>query len=116
MSVLLDVVLELLESGVTPSSERGFVASFTAAAMILASVTLWLLLTHSQPLADPWGMGSCVGSLAIGAAGLFMSLLHLTRNTDDRAFGVLCLTANVAALLVPIIGIATSRSGAGACS
>jgi hypothetical protein len=107
MSVLLDVVLELLGSGVTPSSERGVVASFTAAAVILASVTLWLLLTHSEPRADLWGLGICVGSLAVGAAGLFTSLLHLTRNPDDRAFGVLCLTANVAALLVPIVGIAT---------
>jgi hypothetical protein len=87
MTVLLDVVLELLGSGVTPSSERGFVASFTAAAVILASGTLWLLLTHSQPFANLWGLGICVGSLAIGAAGLFTSLLHLTRNTDDRAFG-----------------------------
>ena len=65
--------------------------------MILASVTLWLLLTHSQPFSDLWGMGICAGSLAIGAAGLFTSLLHLSRNTDDRAFGGLCLTANVAA-------------------
>ena len=80
--------------------------SLTAAALILASVTLWLLVTHPQPLAGPWGMGICVGSLAIGAAGLFTSLLHLTRNTDDRTFGALCVTANVAALLVPIIGLA----------
>jgi hypothetical protein len=106
MSALLDVVLELLGLGVTPSSDRGLVASFTAAAVILASVTLWLLLTHAQPLANLWGWGICVGSLAVGAGGLFTSLLHLSRNPDDRAFGVLCLTANVAALLVPSIGIA----------
>jgi tellurite resistance protein TehA-like permease len=104
MSDLFDVVLELLGAGLTPSSERGIVASLTAAALILASVALWLLLTHPQPLADSWGMVICVGSLAIGAAGLLTSLLHLTRNTDDRVFGALCLTANAAALLVPIIG------------
>jgi hypothetical protein len=106
MSVLLDVVLELLGAGLTPSSERGIVASFTAAALILASGTLWLLLMHPQPLAGSWGMGICAGSLALGAAGLFTSLLHLTRNTHDRAFGALCLTANVTALLIAIIGIA----------
>jgi hypothetical protein len=106
MSALLDVVLELLGAGLTPSSERGIVASFTAVALILASIALWLLLTHPQPLAHPWGLGICVGSLAIGAAGLFSSLLDLARNTDDRVFAALCLTANVAALLVPIIGLA----------
>jgi hypothetical protein len=105
MSVLFAVVWELLGSGLSSSTERGLVASFTTAAVVLASITLWFFFTHSRPIAYPLGLGAFVASLAIGGAALLTSVLHLSRNSDDRAFGVVCLTANVAALLVPIAGI-----------
>ena len=105
MSVLFTVVWDLLESGVSASTERGFVASFTTAAVVLGSITLWLFFTHSGSLAYPIGIAAFVASLAIGGAALLTSVLHLTRNSDDRAFGIACLTANVAALLIPIGGI-----------
>jgi DMSO reductase anchor subunit len=70
-----------------------------------AVLTLWLLLTHPEPLAHRWGIGAYAGSLAIGGSGLLAATLHLSREAADRAFGAVCLAANASAIIVAVYGI-----------
>ena len=102
MSILTDVILELIGSVGEPSSDRGLVATFAAGSLVLASATAWLLLTFPDPIRQPeWGVGLLAGSLLCGAGGCLVSVLHLRRNESDRVFGLLCLAANVLAIGVP---------------
>jgi hypothetical protein len=103
MSILTDVLLELIGSGVGgPSSDRGLVATAAAGSLVLASAAIWLLLTFPDPIREPdWGTGLLVGSLMCGAGGSLLSVLHLRRNEFDRLFGLLCLASNILAIGVP---------------
>jgi hypothetical protein len=104
LSLLTDLVLDLLGSAVEPSSDRGIVVMFSAGSVVLAIATLWVLLTSPNPIKQPeWGLAVLAGSLICGGAGAFVSLLHLRRNESDRLFGALCLTANVAAVGIPLL-------------
>jgi hypothetical protein len=105
MGILTDTLLELLESVIEPSGDRGLVGTFAAASVAIGSVTLWLMLTAQEQLMNSWGLPAYVGSLAFGGAGALTSVLHLSRNESDRAFAVGCLTANVAAISVAVFGI-----------
>jgi peptidoglycan/LPS O-acetylase OafA/YrhL len=104
MSILTDLILEVIGSGVEPSSDRGLVATFAAGSVVLASATVWLLVTFPDPIRQPeWGFGLLVGSLLCGAGGCLVSVLHLRRNESDRVFGLLCLASNVLAIGVPTV-------------
>jgi hypothetical protein len=108
MSILTDLVLELLGSGIGPSTDRGLVTTFTAGSVGFVSLSVWLLMISPDPLSQPpWGIGVYVGSILVGAGGCLVSVLHLRRNTSDRALGVVCLAANAAAVAIPTIWILT---------
>jgi hypothetical protein len=107
MSMLVEVLLEIVESGVSASSERGLVSAFTAASVALLSVTMWVLVTSPEPLRNPsWAPVVLVGSLLVGGGGVFVSLLHLQRNISDRAFAVFCMIASGAAVAIPSLWLA----------
>jgi hypothetical protein len=104
MSILTDLVLELLGSGIGPSTDRGLVATLTCGSIALVSVSIWLLMTSPDPLTQPaWGVGVYIGSILVGSGGDLMSVLHLRRNPSDRALALLCLAVNAAAIAVPSI-------------
>ena len=104
MSLLSDFLLDLIGSGLEPSSERGIVATFSAASLALVLTTLWLALSFPTPgKQPPWGLAVIAGSLICGAGGLLVSLLHLLRNASDRVFGAVCLIVNVAAVGIPLL-------------
>jgi hypothetical protein len=72
MSVLTDLVLELLDSGIGPTTDRGLVATFTAGSLAFVCLSVWLLMTSPDPLRQPaWGIGVYVGSILVGAGGSF---------------------------------------------
>ena len=109
MSILGELLLDLLAGGLGPSSDRGLVATFAAGSVGLLLATLWLIATSPDPLRQPdLGWAILAGSLLCGTAGLLVSVLHLRRSQSDRQFSVLCLTSNVAAIAVPVIWL-TSR-------
>lgn len=104
MSILTDLVLELLGSGIGPSTDRGLVATFTCGSFALVSLCIWLLMTSPDPLREPaWGLGVYIGSILVGAGGVLVSVLHLRRNPSDRPLALLCLVANGAAITVPSV-------------
>jgi len=104
MSILADLVLELLGSGIGPSTDRGLVATFTCGSVALVSVSIWLLMTSPDPLRQPaWGLGVYIGSILVGSGGALVSVLHMRRNPSDRALALLCLAASGAAIAVPPI-------------
>ena len=104
MSILTDLVLELLGSGIGPSTDRGLVATFTCGSVALVSLCIWLLMTSPDPLREPaWGLGVYIGSILVGAGGVWVSVLHLRRNPSDRPLALLCLVANGAAITVPSV-------------
>lgn len=107
MSTLVDVLLEILESGFGPSSDRGMVATTAAASLAFASATLWLTGVSATPISQPaWGLLIFAGSLISGSAGVLVSWLHL-RRTKDRLFALLCLTPSVAAIAIPAFWLMT---------
>src|SRR5687767_12949045 len=104
MSILADLVLELLGSGMGPSTDRGLVATFTCGSIALVSVSIWLLITSPDPLRQPpWGLAVYIGSILGGSGGALVSVLHLRRNPSDRTLALLCLAGNGAAIAVPSI-------------
>lgn len=104
MSILADLVLELLGGGIGPSTDRGLVATFTCGSVALASVCIWLLMTSPDPLRQPaWGVGVYIGSILVGSGGALVSVLHLRRNPSDQALALFCLAANGAAIAIPSI-------------
>ena len=106
MSLLTDLIGDLVEWGVGPSSDRGIVATFSAGSVALAIATVWLVLTFANPIKQPeWGLPVFAGSLICGGGGVLVSLLHLRRNESDRLFAVFCLTLNVAAVAIPLLWI-----------
>jgi len=106
MSLLTDLVLELLGAGIGPSSDRGLVATFAIGSVAFLSVTVWVLTTSPDPFRQPaWGLVVCAGSILIGAGGFLVSILHLRRNPSDRVLALLCLGANVVAVAVPTLWI-----------
>ena len=90
---LIDALVELFDLS-PPDTERGLVVSFTAVGVVLASAMLWS--RH---------VGIALAAAVVGAAGVWVSMLHLTRNRDDRRFGWLCFGINVAAVLVALAGV-----------
>jgi hypothetical protein len=106
IGMLLDLLLDLLESGVTASDERRLVGAFAAASAASAGAIVWLLVSQRQPLTQTSvGLLACAGCIVVGAGGLLTSVLHLSRNSADRAFGIACLAANVAAVGIAVFGI-----------
>ena len=104
MSILIDLVVELLGGGIGPSTDRGLVATFTCGSVALVSLCTWLLMTSPDPLREPaWGLGVYIGSILVGAGGALVSVLHLRRNPSDRPLARLCLAANGAAIAVPSV-------------
>ena len=104
MGLLTDIVLEAIERGIGPQTDRGIVGTFAVVSCALAMMTLWLLLTAPKPLSDSWGIPAAAASVAVGAAGLLTSVLHLTR-TNDRVFATACLMANVGAMASGVAAI-----------
>ena len=108
MSILSDLLLELLGAGIGPSTDRGLVATFAAGCVGLSIATIWLTATSPDPLREPdWGVTILAGSMLCGVGGLMVSLLHLQRSPSDRAFGSLCLASNLAAVGVPVVWLMT---------
>ena len=104
MSLLTDLFSDLIGSGLGPSADRGLVAMFTVGCVALASATAWLLATFPDPIMQPeWGLAVLAGSVLCGAGGLLVSSLHLRRNESDRAFGLLSLMVNAAAVAIPMV-------------
>ena len=103
MSILIELLLELFGGGIGPQSDRGLVATLGAASVALALATVWLVATSPNPFgAPPWGIWVMAGSILVGAAGVVVSLLHLRRSHADRIFSVMCLSANVASIVVAV--------------
>lgn len=106
MSLLIDLLLDLIGSGVGPSTDRAIVVSFSAASIILAAVSTWLVMTFPDPIKEPaWGLAVLACAVLCGAGGLLVSSLHLRRNEADRLFGGLALTVNAAAIATPLFWI-----------
>ena len=102
MSLLTDLVLELLGSALGPSTDRGLVATFTCGSVALVSLCIWLLTTSPDPLRQPvWGPGVYIGSILVGGGGTLVSVLPLRRIPSDRAVSLLCVAANGAAIAIP---------------
>lgn len=101
MSILVDVLLEIVGAGLGPSSDRGMVALTAVASLAFAGSALYLIAVSGTPLSQPaWGLLVFAGSLMSGSAGVLVSWLHL-RRTEDRLFPLLCLTAAIAAIAIP---------------
>jgi len=54
-----------------------------------------------------WGIGTLIGSILGGAAGVVLSTLHIVRNESERAFGGWCLAASIAGPLMPLMWLVT---------
>lgn len=103
MSLLIDLLLDVIGSGVGPSTDRGLVATFSAGSIALTAVTAWLVVTSHDPITQPeWALTVLAGSILCGAGGVLVSLTHLRRNESDRLFGFLSLTLNSAAVAIPL--------------
>ena len=77
---------------------------FFATGLVLCAVNGWLFLTSANPLNEPeWGWGAVAAGIIAGAAGIMWSGLHLLRGDDDRAFGILALGTNVAAVMIAFV-------------
>lgn len=108
MSILSDLLLELLGGGIGPSTDRGLVVTFAAGCVGLSIAAIWLIATSPDPLRQPdWGVTILAGSMLCGVGGLMVSVLHLRRNPSDTAFSSLCLASNLAAVGVPIVWLLT---------
>lgn len=108
MSILSDLLLDLLGGGIGPSTDRGLVVTSAVGCVAFSIATVWLIATSPDPLRQPdWGVTILGGSLLCGAGGLMVSALHLRRSPSDRAFGSLCLASNLAAVGVPIVWLMT---------
>jgi hypothetical protein len=106
MSMLIDLFFELLEPGSAASDERGLVGIFAAASAVSAGTIVWMLVSQRQPLTQSSvGLLACAGCIVIAAGGLLTSVLHLSRNSEDRAFGVACLAANLAAVAIAVFAV-----------
>lgn len=107
MSLITDLLLDLIGSGVGPSTDRGLVATFSARSVLLATLTVWLVMTFPDPIGQSeWGLAVFAGAVLCGSGGILVSLLHLRRNGSDRPFGFLSLTLNAAAVTMPIVCMA----------
>jgi hypothetical protein len=73
MSLLIDLVLELLAAGgIESSTDRGLVATFTFGSIALVSVCIWLLMTSPEPLKQPaWDWASTLAPLWLALVGLW---------------------------------------------
>ena len=106
MSMLVDLFLDIVEFGSSASDERGLVGTFSAASAVSAGAIAWMLVSQRQPLTQTSvGLLACAGCIIIAAGGLLTSVLHLSRNSDDRAFGVACLAANLAAVAIAVFAL-----------
>jgi hypothetical protein len=105
VNTLIDVVLDLLDSARSASSERGLVGTMTAASVLSAVATLWLLLTRPSPLAHLWGLGAVLGTVVVGGAAVFTCVLHFSRNESDRVFAAVCLLCGAGSLGIVIFGV-----------
>jgi hypothetical protein len=108
MSILSDLLLDLLGGGIGPSTDRGLVATFAGGCVAVSIATVWLIATSPDPIRQPdWGVTILCGSMLCGVGGLMVSLLHLRRSPSDTAFSSLCLASNLAAIGVPIVWLLT---------
>ena len=104
MSLFSDLLGDLLASGAGPSGDRSLVALFAVGSFLCGSGTV-IAATISPGLfhSAPWAIGALVGSILGGAAGVMLSILHIVRNENERAFGSWCLGASIAGLLMPLM-------------
>jgi hypothetical protein len=105
MSLLADILADLLGSALgVPSSERGLVAMLAVAAFLCGVATIVAATISEDLLRGPlWGTGTLIGSILFGAGGLMLSTLHVIRNEHERVFGGACLAASVAGPLMPLL-------------
>jgi hypothetical protein len=106
MSLLTDILADLLGSAleIGPSTDRGLVAMFAVAAFLCGGATVIAATISPDFLRGPlWGIGTLIGAILCGAAGLMLSTLHVIRNEHERVFGGWCLAASVAGPMMPLL-------------
>ena len=106
--MLGDFLLDVLVSGLGPSTDRGLLFLLTIPALLLACMAGWLIVSSANPLDEALGLEVFAGSIIAGSFGLLVALLHLIREPADRVVAVLCLVINSAAVLTPLMWLATS--------
>ena len=105
MSLLLDLVSDLLAGALGPVSNRGLLLVSTVVGLALAVATGWLAVNSPVDVnASDWRIGVVVCSLAVGSSGAFLAVLHLVRETQrrDRVLAAMCLGVNLAAALLAV--------------
>ena len=106
MNALAELVLELIGAGAGPSTDRSVVATATLASGALMCAVAWLSMTSADPLNETgWALAAQAGSFVLGAVGVLVSLLHLSRVPADRVLALVCLVINVTAVAVPVVRV-----------
>jgi peptidoglycan/LPS O-acetylase OafA/YrhL len=105
MSLLFDLVSDLLAGALGPVSNKGLLLVSTVVGLALAVATGWLAVNSPIDVNAPdWRIGVVVCSLAIGSSGAFLAVLHLLREPQrrDRVLAAICLVVNLAAALLAV--------------
>jgi peptidoglycan biosynthesis protein MviN/MurJ (putative lipid II flippase) len=103
IDVIVEIVGMLLGEAIVDSTDRGVVLSVSAASLASCAVTVWLLTTSRDLFSRAdWSIGVIVWTVLSGVAGTLFSLLHVQRSSD-RLLGSVCLTINVAAIVIPLL-------------
>ena len=106
MSVLDDLIVDALFSGIGPSTNRGLLIFVTICGLTLA-VTSGLLVASGVDILQPpdWKIGALLASLLAGWAGMFIAVLHLRREPADKVLAATCFVINLAAASTPFVAV-----------
>ena len=106
MSLLDDLIVDALFSGIGPATNRGLVILFTIGGLALA-VTSGLLVAGGVDILQPpdWKIGALLASLLVGWAGMFIAVLRLRREATDKLLAATCFAINFVAASAPFVAL-----------
>jgi hypothetical protein len=103
MSLLVDIVLDVLSELIPPASRKGGLVVAAAIAFAFALVIAWLIFVVPDPLNQPrWGLAALACSIVYGSGGAIASVVNLRSDEPNRAASVVLLVWSLALIAMPV--------------
>lgn len=104
MSLLIDLLSEVMAGWLTPETNRGLLWLSTAVGLALALASGWWVANSlGDPNAPDRSIGVLVASVLVGSVGVLLLTLHLVREPAEGGLAAVCLVVNAVAVLLPFV-------------